>query len=233
MKFPLIKTTGFFLIILFFSLSVSAKKFISDYKIEVGGINIGTVHWIINKGEKKYKTVIQLRNGGLLLALYNFSGNYSSEGIIIDNYLVSSNYYQLWKTKKKTRKVEIQFKNKMVSMLDLKPKELEVPRVNYLNSKDLTDPLSSFINIIINGNNRLQTIDGRRLYKMVLDKETIKNNTVVKKIIIKDYFNIWTDHKRNDLKSIELELALPDENIFFPKKIKIKHKSLVFKLTKI
>ena len=37
-----------------------------------------------------------------------------------------------WKTKKKTREVEILFNKAMVSALILKPKENEAPRVDYL-----------------------------------------------------------------------------------------------------
>ena len=114
------------------------------------------------------------------------------------------------------------------------PKENETPRIDYFNIKGLIDPLSSFLNILTNTLNNFKTIDGRRLYKMLLDFEKKDGNIVSKKIIITDYSNIWADHKRNELKYIITKQSfLKKEDKYFPNNIKIKHKGLVFKLTKI
>ena len=48
-----------------------------------------------------------------------------------------------WKTKKKTRVIEIIFDKTMVSVLTMSPKEKETPRIKYLKVSGLTDPLSS------------------------------------------------------------------------------------------
>ena len=174
-----------------------------------------------------------LKDRGVLSALYNFSGQYSSEGKIINGEFVSSRYKQSWKTKKKTRNVEILFNNTMVSNLSLWPKEKELPRIDYLKAVGLIDPISSMLNIIKNSKNNFKTIDGRRIYKMSLDFNKSKNSIITKKIYIKNYFNIWADHKRKDLKLIIINQDLSKDGGFFPKKIRIKNKGLTFKLTKI
>ena len=233
MKLSFIKIIALSFITFFVSFNISAKIFESNYKIEIGGINIGTVYWSISKDNIKYKTLIKLSDKGLLSGLFKFSGNYSSEGKIIEGKFISLKYYQLWKTKKKKKQVEILFKNQMVSELFLTPEENLPPKVNFLNTKNVTDPLSSFINILTNSNNNFKTLDGRRIYKMIVESKNKKSNKIVKKIIITEYINIWADHKRNDLDSIEVEQAFPLDNNVFPNKIKIKHKGLVFKLTRI
>ena len=60
-----------------------------------------------------------------------------------------------------------------------------------------------------------------------------RGNKVSKKILITNYFNLWTDHKKKDLNFILTEQNLLEKNYFLPKIIKIKNKGLVFKLTKI
>ena len=97
-------------------------------------------------------------------------------------------------------------------------RDLEIPR---------------FLNILSIDKNNFKTLDGRRLYKMSLDIKKIDENVVSKKIFIKDYSNIWADHKRTDLKYITTEQDLSKENIYFPNNIKIKNKGLLFTLTKI
>ena len=68
---------------------------------------------------------------------------------------------------------------------------------------------------------------------MLLDFEKKDGNIVSKKIIISEYFNIWTDHKRKDLKFIVTKQDLSKKNNFLPNSIKIKNKGLIFTLTKI
>ena len=233
MKLLLIKFVLFFTVVFNLSADLSAKKLEAFYKIELGIINVGSIKWRIDLDGDSYITSILLKDKGLLSGLYQFTGEYLSEGKILKGEFVSSRYKQFWETKKKTREVEILFNKEMVSVLILKPKENESPRVDYLRIRGLTDPLSSFLNILANNTNNFKTIDGRRLYKMSLDSKSIDGNVVSKKIFIKDYFNIWADHKRNDLKFIATKQDLSKEDVIFPKNIKINNKGLVFKLTKI
>ena len=233
MKLLLIKFVLFFTVVFNLSADLSAKKLEAFYKIELGIINVGSIKWRIDLDGDSYITSILLKDRGLLSGLYQFTGEYLSEGKILKGEFVSSRYKQFWETKKKTREVEILFNKEMVSVLILKPKENESPRVDYLRIRGLTDPLSSFLNILANNTNNFKTIDGRRLYKMSLDSKSIDGNVVSKKIFIKDYFNIWADHKRNDLKFIATKQDLSKEDVIFPKNIKINNKGLVFKLTKI
>ena len=233
MKLLLIKFVLFFTVAFNLSADLSAKKLEAFYKIELGIINVGSIKWRIDLDGDSYITSILLKDKGLLSGLYQFTGEYLSEGKILKGEFVSSRYKQFWETKKKTREVEILFNKEMVSVLILKPKENESPRVDYLRIRCLTDPLSSFLNILANNTNNFKTIDGRRLYKMSLDSKRIDGNVVTKKIFIKDYFNIWADHKRNDLKFIATKQDLSKEDVILPKNIKINNGGLVFKLTKI
>ena len=135
--------------------------------------------------------------------------------------------------KKKYKKIQIIFDGESVLSLNIDPKENEFPRVDYKGIFGLNDPLASFLNILVSDDSRHNTIDGRRIYKMSLDFKNENENSVTKKIIIKDYTNIWADHKRNDLKYIIIEMGpISNENIL-PNKIKIKNKGLVFKLTRV
>jgi len=232
MKLLLIKLILFFTIIFQLTIELSAKELNVSYKIEIGAINIGSLKWSVNLDGDNYKTSLLLEDRGFLSGLYNFSGEYLSEGMIFEDDFIPFRYKQVWKTKKKTREVEILFDKKMVSALILSPKESELPRIEYLKIQGLVDPLSSFLNILTSGANNYKTIDGRRLYKMSLNL-TEEKNIVSKKIYITDYFNIWTDHKRKDLKFIITKQDKSKKDNFFPNNIKIKNKGLVFTLTKI
>ena len=233
MKLFLISVSIFFTFILDSNTESLAKKLESHYKIEFGAINLGSLNWTINIDESSYLTSMILKDKGVFSTLYSFSGKYSSEGKIINGEFVSLKYKQSWKTKKKTRNVEILFNNTMVSNLSLWPKEKELSRIDYLKVEGLIDPISTMLNIIKNSKNNFKTIDGRRLYKMSLDYDKPINNIVTKKIYIKDYFNIWADHKRKGLELIIISQDLSQDEEFFPKRIKIKNKGLTFKLTKI
>ena len=233
MKFLLINFFFSFLFAINFTTELLSKNLEAFYKVEIGALNIGSLKWVIDIENDGYKTSMFLKNKGLISNLYNFRGEYLSEGRVVKGEFVPSLYKQLWKTKKKSRKVEIQFDKMMVSNLFLNPKEKESSRINYLKIEGLVDPLSSFLNILVNDKNNFKTIDGRRLYNLSLDLEKKDKNIVLKKIIVTNYFNIWADHKRKDLKFILVEQDLSDKMNFFPKNIKIKNKGLVLKLTRI
>ena len=210
-----------------------AKELEAFYNVGIGAINIGSLKWIINLEDNNYETSVFLKNKGVVSSIYKFSGEYFSEGSVFNGEFVPSKYKQFWKTKKKTREVEIIFEKAMVSNLILNPKEKEMPRIDYLKVSGLIDPLSSFLNILTNKSNDFKTIDGRRLYKMSSDFISIGENIISIKIFITNYLNIWADHKRKDLKYIVITQDLSKEGNIFPTNIKIKNKGLVFRLTKI
>ena len=232
MKLLLIRLIVSFILIFNLPVDLVAKELSVFYKIEIGTINIGSLKWAISLENDNYKTSMLLQDSGLFSGLYKFRGEYLSEGMVFKDEFIPLRYKQIWKTKKKTRRVEILFDKTMVSALNLSPKESEVPRIEYLKIHGLVDPLSSFLNILVNGTSNYKTIDGRRLYKMSLDLEE-EGNVVSKKIFVTDYFNIWADHKRKDLKFIITKQDKLKKDDFFPNNIKIKNKGLVFKLTKI
>ena len=105
-------------------------------------------------------------------------------------------------------------------------------RIEYIGIKNHFDPLSSFLNLLI-GNIKSQTIDGRRVYSLVVDKNNTEDTIITKKILVKDYVNIWTDHKRKDLEYIEIVQQIDENIISMPLIIKIKFKGFLFKLKKI
>ena len=68
---------------------------------------------------------------------------------------------------------------------------------------------------------------------MSADIETKQKNLLIKKIFISEYYNIWKDHNKNDLKYITTEQNILKNNDIFPRIIKIKNKRLTFKLTRL
>ena len=237
MKFRLMKIIYinlFFFILIFFSFkeNLSAKNFEANYIVEVGNVDLGTLRWLLDIDENNYKTSIFLQDKGFLSLFYKFDGKYYSEGSIYNNDFLPTKYNQLWKTKKKNRKIEIFFKNQKVINFSMSPKELNPPRINLFDTNNLIDPLSSFLNILKENNNNYKTTDGRRVYKMLATKD-MGGSENSKKIIIEDYLNIWADHNKNDLEYIYIIYDNNlSENIFFPNRIKIKNRGLVFNLTK-
>ena len=116
------------------------------------------------------------------------------------------------------------FIHEVINWNSFNPEEKEFPRVKYEELENYSDPLTSFIKVILYGGSSY-TIDGRRIYKLVSNKSNYQ-----KKILIKEYKNIWADHKRNDLEYLEVFFDKKDD--VFPKKIKILFKGSVFSLIK-
>ena len=200
-----------------------ANNFSAEYKVSTTGIKIGNFSWSLNINDNVYQTEINLKNSGIFSPLYKFEGSYLSVGVIEDNIFKTENYKQFWKTKKKTKIVEMLFDDYLIE-LKQDPIEEEKARVNLEDLYLYFDPITSFINIL-NGENEAKTIDGRRIYRLKKNEDG-DGNIVLK---IEDYINIWADHKRNDLKKIEFFI----ENDFLPYEILIHFKERVFRLEKI
>ena len=223
-----------FLLIFVFSNTYSsfANEFKEKYIIEVGKIDIGKLFWNIRLSKKDYTITVKLQDKGLLSALYKFDGNYESSGYVTNGFLIPLNYKQFWLTKKKKRNIEIVFDNGLLTKIELFPEEKEHSRIEYIGIKNRLDPLSSFLNLLMD-QDRSETIDGRRVYSMVVDKNKIVNDIRIKKVLIKNYINIWSDHKRNDLEYIEIDQELTNKIISMPSLVKIKFGGILFKLRKI
>ena len=216
---------SFFIFFVFFASSTLMSKEISaEYNVKTKGLSIGTLIWKIETNEQSYKTLIDLKHRGFITAFYKFKGDYVASGSIIGGSLYPKKYTQNWVTNSKKRKITILFENKKIKSLTMKPVETELPRIEYKKLNEYKDPLSSFLNIILN-NSPSYTIDGRRAYLLFPEEKE-----GVKKILIKEYKNIWADHKRNDLEYLQI---FKDENSILPKKIDIKFKGSVFSLIKI
>ena len=128
------------------------------------------------------------------------------------------------KQKEKKGKLIFFFEKNKITKLILHPEEKEEARINYFKLVNYMDPLSSFLNILIN-NSPSKTIDGRRTYTL-----NPSNDLKKIKILIINYNNIWADHKRNDLEYIEMYTN--KEVSLLPPKVKIKFKDILFELTK-
>jgi len=212
--------------VLLFFLIVGQSLFAQDikhkYLIKTKGITIGNLTWNLNIAENTYETFIELKNKGFLSKFYSFSGKYSAAGVIKEKIFFPTRYVQRWKTANKNKYVELKFKYGKVESLTLGPEESELSRIQYKELENYKDPLSSFISILFSG---LQsyTIDGRRAYLLSPDK---KSN----KILIKEYVNIWADHKKNDLEYLEIQRGVGN---ILPEKIIIKFKGSLYYLKKI
>lgn len=213
-----------FFFIFFCSAPLSSADLYAEYQIKTKGIMIGSLNWKLEITENYYNTFIKLNNKGFFSRFYKFKGRYTSLGKIKNSTFIPMRYNQSWITKNKERDVKIIFKDQKISELLIIPTEKELPRIKYKSLRNYSDPLTSFINILINGLPSY-TIDGRRAYLLFPEK-----NNNFDKILIKEYTNIWADHKRNDLEFLEI---YHDKKTILPKKINIKFKGSVFSLNKI
>jgi hypothetical protein len=213
---------SFFLVFLTCTQALFAKNVRGEYLIKTRGIVIGSLSWNINIEETTYETSIGLKNKGFLSKFYSFDGDYFAVGKITNNKLFPTKYVQNWKTSNKIRRVELKFKDGVVEKLTLSPKETEVARIQYKKLENYKDPLSSLISILLTGI-KSYTIDGRRAYLLSPDRKGGK-------ILIMEYMNIWTDHKRNDLEYLEVQQGVKS---ILPEKIVIRFKGSSFYLTKI
>ena len=200
-----------------------ANNFSAEYKVSTTGIKIGNFIWSLNVDDNVYQTEINLKHSGIFSPLYKFEGSYISAGVVENNIFKTQSYKQFWKTKKKTKIVNMLFDDYLIE-LKQEPTEEENARVNLEDLYLYFDPITSFINIL-NGENEAKTIDGRRIYR--LKKNEGEDGNIILKI--EGYINIWADHKRNDLKKIEFFI----ENDFLPYEILIHFKERVFKLERI
>ncbi len=212
------------ILFIFFFKNVYADNFQAEYYVSTSGIKIGKVSWSLIIEGDKYYSELNLKNSGFFSPLYRFLGTYKSTGIIQNKKFSAKKYEQYWKTKKKTKTVNMIFDNYLVDLVQ-EPKESEVSRVNLNGLFQYYDPITSFINILY-GEDEAKTVDGRRIY--IMQKIKLENSNDIN-IKIKNYKNIWADHKRNDLKKIEFYLM---EEKFFPQKIYIYFKDRVFRLDK-
>ncbi len=221
MKLCLNKFLVFFVI---FVVNTSyANNFSAKYKVSTTGIKIGHFNWSLNINDNVYQTEINLKNSGIFSPLYKFEGSYLSIGVIENNIFKTQNYKQFWKTKKKTKIVKMSFDDYLIE-LKQEPIEEEIARVILEDLYLYFDPITSFINIL-NGEDEVNTIDGRRIYR--LKKNEGEDGNIILKI--ENYTNIWADHKRNDLKKIEFFI----EDDFLPYEIFIHFKERVFRLERI
>jgi len=201
---------------------VLSKNYNATYKIKTNGLLIGRLDWDLEINDSSYSLEVGLKNKGMLSVLFSFVGNYSVRGRIIEGRFVSTDYSQAWKTNKKKRDVGISFRDGGVLNLKQIPKENELLRIDLSSLADYSDPLTSFLKLL-NGSSESKTIDGRRTYTLEFVEEDQKN----KKYVVKNFSNLWADHKRNGLEYIYFKEG---GNKFVPSSILIGFKGRLFKI---
>ena len=211
-------------IILCSSQVTKSEDYIKNYNVSTKGIKIGEIIWQLSKKEDKYEIKISLKSKGVLSSVYKFSGEYLSFGKVENNLFVPEYYTHEWVTKNKTKEMVILFSDNKIVSTAQNPAEKELPRVNLFNLKNYSDPLTSFINIFYNKDSS-KTVDGRRVYKMTAEQNLEKPKAIT--ITIKDYKNIYADHKRNDLEKI---IFSKQSGSILPDSILIYFKGSVFKV---
>ena len=169
-----------FIIVAIFSSTSLATEYNIEYNIKVRGLEIGSLLWHLELDLDKYTTTIQLNDSGIFSGLYKFRGEYKARGKIKNASLFPQEYSQIWKTKRKKREVNIFFEKNKITKLILHPEEKEEARINYFKLLNYMDPLSSFLNILIN-NSPSKTIDGRRTY--TLNPSNDLNGLIIKEMI--------------------------------------------------
>ena len=185
---------------------------------------MGDLVWDFKKKGDLYELNVTLNSKGLLSKLFYFKGGYSSKGRIINGEFIATNYSQKWETNKKKRYIDISFKKNKVLKIKQNPKEQETARINLVDLEGYSDPLTSFLKLL-SGLYESKTIDGRRLYTLKISEESKNNN---KKIYnVKNFTNLWADHKRNDLKNISIVIGV---NNYAPEAIFINFKGRLFKV---
>ena len=221
MKLALIKIIFFYLI---FIKNVCANELIGEYSLSSSGFKIGSLSWGLNFSNNTYETKIFLKSSGIFSGLYNFEGEYVSYGDVDNEGFKAKYYRQFWRTKKKTKIVEMFF-NKDLIILHQEPEEAEFSRIDFNSLKGYFDPITSFINIL-SKNTFVNTIDGRRVYSM---QTTALPESKSIKVKIQNYKNIWADHNRNDLDEIRFKI---EDGEFLPRQIDVYFKNRLFKVVR-
>ena len=212
-----------FLCLFFICAPVCGEEIYKKYTIKVSGIKIGNLDWKIKINDEDYFNKLKLKSGGLLSAIYQFEGEYFSEGVVENKILKPIKYSHLWKTNKTTKNMDLVFHYEKLRSLVQAPVEKEYLRISVFNIEKTKDPLTSFLQIIIDEKESL-VVDGRRVYMMsaTFDKKT--KQTVVG---VSNFSNLWTDHKRSKFEKIIFERKGIE---FLPIKIFIYFDGRVFKL---
>ena len=106
----------FFIFIVSFINISYANSFDVRYNVSTSGIKIGYFSWSLSINDDVYQTEINLENSGIFSALYKFKGNYLSAGVIENGIFKTKEYKQYWKTKKKTKIVNMSFDNYLTKL---------------------------------------------------------------------------------------------------------------------
>ena len=131
--------------LILFCWPLSSEEIRKNYVVKVSGIKIGELSWGMKVTTNNYSNTLSLKSKGLLSGLYNFKGDYFSEGNNRKNELFPKNYKHFWQTKKTVKKMELSFKKNRLAIINQEPVEEEKIRLNVFNIENTHDPLTSFL----------------------------------------------------------------------------------------
>ena len=214
------------LFFIFICWPLHSEEIKKNYVVKVSGLKIGELSWNMRLTTDNYSNNLKLQSKGLLSGLYNFKGDYFSEGDNKNKELYSKKYKHIWQTKKNIKKMELAFNNSKLAKINQEPIEEESLRLNVYGIENTSDPLTSFLNIMM-GKKNTQVVDGRRLYTMRSKHDEKTNQTTIE---ISNYYNLWADHKRNKFEKIIFEKKI---NEILPFKLIIFFDGKVFRLEEI
>lgn len=224
----------------FYMPNVNAKTVLATYEISWNRIVLGNILWEFNIEDESYKFTIELKSDGISSKLYPFYGKHISSGRIENSVFKPNHYYQIWKTKKKNRLIEINFLNNKIKNLIILPEEKKDPQYNYSDLVNPTDPVSAALDLIINDNENIvrNIFDGRRIYDLSTVQEGVKKinynerilNANQYELLITNYKNVWKEHNKTDLKKVKIITGEVSKGLVIPLKFKITNKGLVFKI---
>lgn len=213
-----------------FSSPLGATNIVANYEVLWNNVLLGNVEWQYYLNNSEYKFTIELNSSGIT-KLYPFYGKYMSYGSLEENSLHTHNYSAIWKTKKKNKFVNIVFDKGKVVSFSMRPERGRKPRIDFLNLNNATDPITASLELIMLDDGRVinNVFDGRRIYSL----SAIKQNGSSYLLKLNNYQNIWKDHNKTDLKSIEVTTGVVEGGVRLPLNFKIKNKRFVFKINYI
>ena len=214
----------------FFSPPSGATNIVANYEVLWNSVLLGNIEWQYYFNDSEYRFTIELNSSGIT-KLYPFYGKYVSYGSLEENSFHTHNYSAIWKTKKKNKFVKIKFDKGRVVSFSMGPEKGRKPRIDFLKLNNATDPITASLELIMLDDGRLinNVFDGRRTYNL----SAIKKNDGGYLLKLNNYQNIWKDHNKTDLKSIEVTTGIVEGGIRLPLNFKIKNKRLVFKINYI
>ena len=184
MKFIL---NSFFILLFFISSPVYSENFYKKFSINVSGLKIGELVWVLEINDNNYTNDIKLKSRGLLSTIYTFEGEYFSKGIIENNKLKPHSYNHIWKTNKAKKTMRLSFEKNMLKSLYQVPYENEKLRIlsnlNFLKVQNLFFLERFKIKEVLTSDNSIDKLYIFKKYPSTLEIRIIKTEVLANILI--------------------------------------------------